>query len=133
MNRLALSVLAAATLCAGLAHAEEKTTVYKSKGASGENVYSQLEVEGAQAQTVGTRKPVATTSGEAGAEVEKTDMQQACERGRENLSLLESGKILQHDKDGDGVLQDLTAAEREEEMDQAKRQILAYCAPAEEE
>ncbi|MAL03429.1 MAG: hypothetical protein CL625_04000 [Arenimonas sp.] len=132
MNRLALSVLAAATICAGLAHAEEKTTVYKSKGASGENVYSQLEVEGAKAQTVGTRKPVAASS-EAGTETEKTDVQRACERGRENVALIESGKILQHDKDGDGVLQDLTAAEREEELAQAKRQILAYCAPEEEE
>lgn len=128
MNRLALPLLLATTLCAGLAHADEKTTVYKSKGASGENVYSQVEVDGAQAKTVGTRKAAAAkASGEP--EEEKTDMQRACERGKENVALLESGKLLQHDKDGDGILEDLSAAERTEELEQARRQIVAYCPP----
>ena len=131
MNRLALSLLVATTLCAGLAHAEEKTTVYKSKGASGENVYSQLEVEGAKAQTVATNRPSETPAEPE--EPAKTDEELACERGKENLKLLESDQVLQHYKDGDGVMQDLTAEERAEELAQAKRQILAYCAEEEEE
>ncbi len=130
MNRLALPIFLAATLCAGLAHADEKTTVYKSKGAAGENVYSQLEIEGAKAQTVGTRTPVPT--GTEPQAVEKTDIELACERGRENVQLLESGQLLQHDKDGDGVMQDLTAEERSQELEQAKRQVVAYC-PAEKD
>lgn len=132
MNRLLLPILASIALSAGLAHADEKTTVYKSKGASGENVYSQLEVEGAKAQTVGTRGSTAQAESEVPA-AEKTDVELACERGRENVQLLESGKILQHDKEGDGVMQDLTAEERAVELEQAKRQIVAYCIPEDED
>ncbi|GAB2662372.1 DUF4124 domain-containing protein [Arenimonas aestuarii] len=123
MNRLALSFLVATTLCAGLAHASEKTTVYKSKGASGENVYSQLEVSGAERQSVdaGTGQVAAET------ETPKTEIQIACERARANLELLGSDNRLQRDKDGDGEPEDLTPEERQAEKELAQRQITAYC------
>ena len=124
MNRLALPILVAATLCAGLAHAAEKTTVYKSKGASGENVYSQLEVSGSQRQSVDAGTGQVAGEPEA---APKTEIQVACERARANLELLGSDNRLQRDKDGDGEPEDLTPEERQAETELAQRQITAYC------
>lgn len=125
MNRLALPILIAATLCAGLAHADEKTTVYKSKGASGENVYSQIELSGSQRQSVNA----GSAEVPAEAEAPKTEIQVACERARKNLELLGSDNRLQRDKDGDGVPEDLTPEERQAETELSQRQITAYCEP----
>jgi hypothetical protein len=56
MNRPILSIVLAAALLPGLASADE-TTVYKSKDADGNTVYSQIETTGAQSQQVGGRDP----------------------------------------------------------------------------
>ncbi|KFL35717.1 hypothetical protein [Arenimonas donghaensis] len=127
MNRLLLPILAAAALCAGLAHADEKTTVYKSKGASGETVYTQLEVKDSQRHQVGINEP-----DEAPAEAQapaKTQSEVACERAQANLAVLNSPQQVKFDRDGDGETEVMTDEERAANREAAQRQVTAYCEP----
>ncbi|WP_146908370.1 hypothetical protein [Arenimonas daejeonensis] len=70
--------------------------------------------------------PVETT------EKPKTEAEIACDRAQVNLTLLDSGKTLQRDKDGDGTPEDLTPEEITSEKDLAQRQVTAYCTPVPE-
>ncbi|HEY9143261.1 MAG TPA: hypothetical protein VIM90_04430 [Arenimonas sp.] len=127
MNRLALPILVAATLCAGLAHADEKTTVYKSKGASGETVYSQLEMSGSERHQVGINEPDEAPA-EEGAPA-KTPAQISCERAQANLAVLNSPQKVTFDRDGDGEPDVMTDEERATNREAAQRQVTAYCEP----
>lgn len=127
MNRPTLLIALTAALLPGLASADE-TTVYKSKDANGNTVYSQVETTGAQSQQVGGRDPAQP----AAAEAPKSEVQVACDSAKKNLELLNSGQVLQRDKDKDGTPDDLTADEIASEKDLAQRQVTAYCAPAPE-
>lgn len=124
MNRHALLIALSLALAPALAAAED-TTVYKSKGASGENVYSQLETTGAEEHKVGINEPDAAPA-QAGAPA-KTPAQQACEKARANYELLASDRRVQFDRDGDGTPEEMTAEERASNRDMAKRQVDAYC------
>jgi hypothetical protein len=127
MNRPTLSILIAAALLPGLVSADE-TTVYKSKDANGNTVYSQVETTGAKSQQVGGRDPAQPPA----AETPKSEVQVACETAQKNLELLSSGQVLQRDKDKDGTPDDLTAEEIASEKDLAQRQVTAYCSPTPE-
>jgi len=129
MSRHALLIALSLAFAPALAAAED-TTVYKSKGASGENVYSQIETTGAEERRVGINEPDAVPA-EAAAPA-KTPAQQACEKARANYELLASDRRVQFDRDGDGTPEEMTAEERASNRDMAKRQVDAYCeAPAE--
>lgn len=123
MSRPLLLVALSAALMPGLLQAKE-TTVYKSKNADGTSVYTQVEATGSQAHDVSGRDP-ALPAAEA---KPKTETEIACERSKVNLALLDSGKTLQRDKDGDGTPEDLTPEELASERDLAQRQSTAYCA-----
>ena len=127
MNRPTLSILIAAALLPGLVSADE-TTVYKSKDANGNTVYSQVETAGAQSQQVQGRDPNLPPA----AEQPKSEMEVACETARKNVELLNSGQVLQRDKDKDGTPDNLTPEEIASEKDLAQRQVTAYCAPVPE-
>lgn len=127
MNRLASTVFLATMLSVGLAHAEEKTTVYKSKGASGETVYTQLEVKDSQRHQVGINEPEQAPA-EADAPA-KTQAQVACERAQANLAVLDSPQQVKFDRDGDGETEVMTDEERAANREAAQRQVTAYCEP----
>lgn len=127
MNRQMLSIALAAALLPGLASADE-TTVYKSKDANGNTVYSQVETTGAQSQQIRGGDPSLPPS----AEQPKSETEVACDTAKKNVELLNSGQNLQRDKDKDGTPEDLTAEEIASEKDLAQRQVIAYCAPAPE-
>ncbi len=122
MSRPILLIALSAALLPGLLHAEE-TTVFKSKNADGTSVYTQIESSGSQAHDVTGRDP-ALPAAEASP---KTETDIACERSKVNLALLDSGKTLQRDKNGDGTPEDLTPEELASERDLAERQATAYC------
>lgn len=124
MSRHALLIALSLALSPALAAAED-TTVYKSKGASGENVYSQLETTGAEEHKVGINEPEAGPA-QATAPA-KTPAQQACDKARANYELLASDRRVQFDRDGDGTPEEMTAEERASNRDMAKRQVDAYC------
>ncbi len=124
MSRPILLIALSAALLPGLLHAEE-TTVYKAKNADGTSVYTQVESSGSQAHNVGGSDPALPPA--AAGEAPKTETDIACERSKVNLALLDSGKTLQRDKDGDGTPEDLTPEELASERDLAQRQATAYC------
>ena len=124
MSRHALLIALSLALSPALAAAED-TTVYKSKGASGENVYSQLETTGAEEHTVGTSEPEAAPA--PAAAPAKSPAEQACEKARANYELLASDRRVQFDRDGDGKPEEMSAEERASNRDMAKRQVDAYC------
>lgn len=127
MNRHVLTLALAAALLPGFALADEKTTVYKSKGASGETVYTQVEVSGSEQHQVGIREPEAQAEeGEAPA---KTPAQVACERARANLEVLSSAQAVTFDRDGDGEPEVMTDEEKAKNREMAQRQVTAYCEP----
>lgn len=130
MSRHALLLALSAALMPGLVSAED-TTVYKSKGASGETVYSQIETEDAEAHRVGTSEPDAPPAAAAQAPA-KSPAEQACDRAKANYELLASDKRVQFDRDGDGTPDEMNAEERASNTDMAKRQVDAYCTPAAE-
>lgn len=123
MSRTPLLIALSLALVPGLALAQE-TTVYKSKNADGTSVYTQIETRGAEVRQVGGRDPVVDPATDT---TPKTDTQVACERAQANLALLDSGKVLQRDKDGDGTPENLTPEELTSERDLATRQAAAYC------
>lgn len=125
MSRKILMFTLAAALLPGLLFAQEKTTVYKTQGADGVNVYSQIDLGDGQAQLVQGRDPALP----AEAAKPKTETEVACERARANLALLDSDNVLQRDKDGDGTPENLTPEERATEKDLTQRQVTAYCTP----
>jgi hypothetical protein len=131
MSRPLLIAALVSVLVPGLAAAQQ-TTVYKSKNADGTSVYTQIEAPGAQSQKVGSADPNAPAEAKA-EEKPKTQTQIACEQASANLVLLDSGRLLQRDRDGDGKPEDLTPEELASERDLANRQVKAYCAapPAE--
>jgi hypothetical protein len=129
MSRHALLLALSAALMPGLVSAED-TTVYKSKGASGETVYSQIETEDAEAHRVGTSEPEAPPA--AAQAPAKSPAEQACDRAKANYELLASDKRVQFDRDGDGTPEEMSAEERASNTDMAKRQVDAYCTPAAE-
>lgn len=124
MSRHALLIALSLALSPALAAAED-TTVYKSKGAAGENVYSQLETTGAEEHKVGINEPEAGPA--QAAAPAKTPAQQACDKARANYELLASDRRVQFDRDGDGTPEEMTAEERASNRDMAKRQVDAYC------
>lgn len=123
MSRQSLLIALSLALAPGLLSAQE-TTVYKSRNADGTSVYTQIETRGAEARQVESRDPKLAAQADT---TPKTDTQVACERAQANLALLDSGKVLQRDKDGDGKPEDLTPEELTAERDLAKRQASAYC------
>lgn len=125
MSRPSLLIALSLALAPGLLFAQE-TTVYKSKNADGTSVYTQIESRGAEARQVEGRDPKVAAQAEA---TPKTEMQVACERAQANISLLDSGKVLQRDNDGDGKPESLTPEELASERDLAQRQAAAYCPP----
>lgn len=127
MNRHVLALALAATLLPGLALADEKTTVYKSKGASGETVYTQVEVSGSEQHQVGIREPQARAE-EAEAPA-RTPTEVACERARANLEVLSSEQAVTFDRDGDGEPDVMTSEEKAKNREMAQRQVTAYCEP----
>lgn len=131
MSRPLLITVLVCALAPGLAAAQE-TTVYKSKNADGTSVYTQIEAPGAQSKQVGSADPNAPVEKKP-EEKPKTQTQIACEQATANLVLLDSGRLLQRDRDGDGKPEDLTPEELASERDLATRQTKAYCAapPAE--
>jgi tRNA A37 threonylcarbamoyladenosine modification protein TsaB len=130
MNRPTLLIALAAVLLPGLASAD-KTTVYKTTDANGNTVYSQVETTGSETQQVDGRSPDAPVAA-AAEEKPKSDTETACANATAHLGVLNSGKRLQRDKDGDGKPEDLTPEEIASEKDLAQRQMTAFCAPAPE-
>lgn len=128
MSRPSLLIALSLALAPGLLCAQEATTVYKTKNADGTSVYTQIESQGAESRRIDGKDPVVAAAADA---TPKTETQIACERARGNLALLDSGKVLQRDKDGDGTPEDLTAEELAKERDLATRQAAAYCADPE--
>ena len=126
MNRPTLLITLAAAMLAGAASADE-TTVYKSKDANGNTVYSQVETQNSQSQQVNGRDP--SLPPEAAEPAPKSDMEQACANATAHLDILNSGQRLQRDKDGDGKTEDLTPEEIASERDLAQRQKTAFCPP----
>lgn len=129
MNRKLLALALVAACLPGLA-AAEKVTVYKSTGANGETVYSQLQVSGSEAVRVNAGSPEALEA-EAGAP-EQTPMQKACDIAKTNLAALDSGQPVQFDRDGDGKLEVMSAEEMSQNRENTERQVRAYCEPAPE-
>lgn len=127
MSRPSLLIALSLALAPGLLFAQE-TTVYKSKNADGTSVYTQIETRGAERSQVEGRDPKLAASAEA---TPKSETEVACERAKGNLALLDSGKVLQRDKDGDGTPENLTPEELASERDLAQRQATAYCAKPE--
>ena len=125
MSRPILIAALSLVLFPGLLPAQE-TTVFKSRDAAGNPVYTQIETQGSEARNVRGSDPSQPAAAE---EAPKTDSQIACERARENLVLYNSGDRLQRDKDGDGVPEPLTPEEIATERDLAERQVAAYCVP----
>ncbi len=123
MSRPSLLIALSLALAPGLLFAQE-TTVYKSRNADGTSVYTQIETRGAEVRQVEGRDPKVEAQPST---TPKTDTQVACERAQGNLALLDSGKVLQRDKDGDGKPEDLTPEELSSERDLAQRQAAAYC------
>jgi hypothetical protein len=126
MSRPVLMIALALALAPGPLLAD-KTTVYKSTNADGTSVYSQVETRDAETRRVDGRDP-AQAPAEA-APAEKSEAEVACENARTNLALYTSGKRLKRDKDGDGVLDDLTPEEIDEEKAMTERQVSAFCEP----
>lgn len=129
MNRKTLLIALAAALLPGLALAD-KTTVYKTTDANGNTVYSQVETTNSQSQQVDGRAPDLPPA-QAGEEAPKSDVETACANATAHLEILDSGKRLQRDKDGDGKPEDLTPEEIASERDLAQRQKTAFCPPPE--
>lgn len=129
MNRQTLLIALAAALLPGLASAD-KTTVYKTTDANGNTVYSQVETTNAESQQVDGRSPDLPPA-EAGEEAPKSDVETACANATAHMEILNSGKRLQRDKDGDGKSEDLTPEEISSERDLAQRQMTAFCPPPE--
>ena len=117
---LALSVL----LVPALSHADQ-TTVYKTKDANGNTVYSQIESTGAQTQRVDGRDPTLPPAEEA----PLTERQKACQQAEQNLKLLGSEQNLTQDIDGDGKAEPMTPEQIASEKDLAQRQVTSYCDP----
>ena len=128
MSRKLLALALAAALTPGLALAE-KVTVYKSTGANGETVYSQMQITGSEAMQVNADSPEAQAA--AAVPAEKTPAQQACEKAQANLSVLSSGQRVQFDRDGDGEMDIMTDEELATNRENAQRQVRAYCEPVE--
>ena len=128
MSRKTLLIALTAALLPALATAED-TTVYKSKGASGETVYSQVETADAEAHRVGISEPEAEPAAEGEAETPKSRAQVACDRAKVNYELLASDRRISFDRDGDGVKEEMTEEERVRDRDLAQRQVAAYCEP----
>lgn len=129
MSRPSLLIALSVVLAPGLLFAQE-TTVYKSKNADGTSVYTQIETRDAEVRRLASRDPAVAAQADAAAP--KTDTQIACDRAQENLVLLDSGKVLQRDRDGDGQPENLTPDEMTSEREIAKRQVAAYCAQPED-
>lgn len=127
MNRKLLALALAAACLPGLA-AAQKVTVYKSTGANGETVYSQLQVSGSEAVQVNANSPEAQAA-QATAEAAKTPAQEACEKAQANLAVLTSGRPVQFDRDGDGQPDVMTEEELTGNRENAQRQVRAYCEP----
>jgi hypothetical protein len=127
MSRPLLLIALSAALMPGLLQAAG-TTVYKSKNADGTSVYTQIETANAETRRVDGSDPNAPAA-EKAEEKPKTQTQMACEQAQANLVLLDSGRLLQRDSDGDGKGEDLTPEELASERDLATRQVKAYCAP----
>ena len=127
MSRPLLLIALSAALVPGLLHAAG-TTVYKSKNADGTSVYTQIESADSESRKVDGGDPNAPTA-EKAEEKPKTQTQIACEQAQGNLDLLDSGRLLQRDRDGDGKGEDLTPEELASERDLATRQVKAYCEP----
>lgn len=123
MSRSSLLIALSLVLAPGLLFAEE-TTVYKSKNADGTSVYTQIETRGAERSQLVSRDPTVTVDAAA---TPKTETEMACDRAQLNLGLLNSGKVLQRDKNADGTVENLTAEEMTSERDLAQRQVTAYC------
>lgn len=123
MSRSSLLVTLSLLLAPSLLLAQQ-TTVYKSKNADGTSVYTQIETRGAESRQVRSKSPEAQAMAEA---APKTDIEIACERSQLNIALLDSGKVLQRDKDGDGKPEDLTLEELAAERALSQSQVTAYC------
>jgi hypothetical protein len=126
MSRPTLLIVLALGLAPGPLLAD-KTTVYKTTNADGTSVYTQIESRDAEARRVDGRDPNLPPAEAAPAE--KSEAEVACENARTNLALYTSGKRLKRDKDGDGVLDDLTPEEIAEEKAMTERQVTAFCEP----
>ena len=125
MNRPTLLVALSALLVPAFAHADQ-TTVYKTKDANGNTVYSQIESTGAQTQRVDGRDPSLPP---AAAEQPLTERQKACQQAEQNLKLLGSEQNLTQDIDGDGKPEPMTPEQITSEKDLAQRQVTSYCDP----
>jgi len=124
MSRLTLMIALSLALAPGLLLAQE-TTVYKSKNADGNSVYTQIDPANAQSRQIDGRDPTLPPE----APKPKTEDQIACERAKLSLDLYASDKVLRRDKNGDGTLEEITPEERASESELSKRQIAAYCPP----
>ena len=128
--RFLLAGLLAGTvlLVAPVQAVEQTTTVYRSVDKSGNAVYSQFPIAGAESRRVTTAR-----SSDMGEEIAapKTEFAAACTKARENLELitggLTAGKYIEQDRDGDGKAERLTPDEVIAEKDMAERQVAAYC------
>ncbi|HEU0154363.1 MAG TPA: DUF4124 domain-containing protein [Arenimonas sp.] len=123
-------ILALAFALAPLASAAEKVTVYKSTGANGETVYSQVQVASSQAMQVDADSAEAQAAEAAAPEA--TPAQKACEMAQANLAVLTSGRPVQFDRDGDGTQEPMTEDELTTNRANAQRQVRAYCEPVDE-
>jgi hypothetical protein len=128
MSRHALILALAAALLPGVC-AAEKVTVYKSTGANGETVYSQVQVSNSQSMQVDADSPEAQAA--EAAKPEATPAQKACEMAQANLAVLTSGRPVQFDRDGDGTPEPMTEDELSTNRENAQRQVRAYCEPVE--
>lgn len=126
MSRKLLALALAAAFLPGLA-AAEKVTVYKSTGASGETVYSQVQVTGSEAVQVNADSPEAQAA--QAAEPRASPTQKACDMARANLEVLSSGRPVQFDRDGDGEMDIMSDDELATNRENAQRQVRAYCEP----
>lgn len=128
MSRPVLILTLAAALLPGVC-AADKVTVYKSTGANGETVYSQVQVASSQSMEVDADSPEAKAA-EAAAPA-ATPAQKACEMAQANLTVLTSGRPVQFDRDGDGKPEPMTEEELATNRENAQRQVRAYCEPVE--
>lgn len=128
MSRPVLILALAFALLPGVS-AAEKVTVYKSTGANGETVYSQVEVGRSEAMQVDADSPEAVAAEAAAPAASPTE--KACEMARANLEVLASGRPVQFDRDGDGAVEVMTEDELATNRENAQRQVRAYCEPVE--